>query len=139
MLLRALQNTHGGSETFLLVDDSFKLAIIMSQEHISLLNNCNEKTGRFYREACHLWMNGKLFDNVIAMDKMAPYKANESPTLLNHNSSYHWPKKLSSYLDAPCKVTLFLDSEMRKLVPGLKLYSSWLTISLATCIGNYYP
>jgi hypothetical protein len=56
----------------------------MSQEHISLLNDCNEKASRFYREACRLWANGKLFDDVIAAGKMAPYKANENPTLLNH-------------------------------------------------------
>jgi hypothetical protein len=105
---RALQNARR-IRNILSGDASFKLAIIMSQEHISILKECDGKTSKLYREACRLWANGTLFDDVIATAEMVPYKANDNHTL--DGSSNYWLRALSSYINAPYKVTLFLDSD----------------------------
>lgn len=98
-----------------------KLALMSSPEHINLLNSCGssqqitrtEKNGEIkgiiLKEACLLWANGTIFDDVIPM--------HETPSLyddhanLDQGTSGYWLRALNGYRLAPYKHSLFLDSD----------------------------
>jgi hypothetical protein len=108
---RALQNARR-IRNILSASSSFKLAISISQEHFSMLKECDTgktRASKLHREACRLWANGTLVDDVIPTAEMvSQHKFNDNHTLRSSNG---WLRALSSNINAPYKLTLFLDSD----------------------------
>ena len=102
-------------------DRKWKIALMASSEHISLLNSCGssqqitrtekdgEIAGVILKVACMLWANGTLFDNVIT--------THDTPSLyddhaeLRQGTSGYWLRALNGYRLAPYTHSLFLDSD----------------------------
>lgn len=95
-----------------------KLAIMTSKEHASILRGCPGGDGNaattepgYMAEACRLWNNGTLFDDVIVLDDEPDYKWNDEYADLSQGSSKFWLKALGGYRHAPYVDNLFLDSD----------------------------
>lgn len=111
--LKALQNGRR-IRNVLAGDQTVKLALMTSQEHIDVLQKCSDSnyfpTHHYHREACQLWANDTLFDDVIAT-KEGEFRANENNTNPNNGASQFKLKVLGRYRNAPYKTSLFLDSD----------------------------
>lgn len=120
-----------------------RIALITSKAHLELLSTCNEGSGvvqpkEVTQEACHLWANGTLFDDV--MENWEPPWTNESHARQSGGNSRYWMKSMAGALLAPYKETLVLDSDsypcpgFEKLFAVLRPYSEklWALPSTAT-------
>jgi hypothetical protein len=109
--LRALRNARR-IRNILAGDKSIKVAFMTSPEHIEILNGCgtHSNDNSELREACRLWANNSLFDDVIST-KDGEYHGNEKHTDQGQGTAKYWLKAMGGYRYAPYKVSLFLDSD----------------------------
>lgn len=123
---------------------NIKLALMTSHEHASILksrcgNNGNSNSidnDPKIQQACRLWSNGTLFDDVVLTPNEVPYKANDEHANLARGTSKYWLKALSGYIRAPYTHSLFLDSDAYPC-PGVeKLFA--LTNPTAVAFENYW-
>lgn len=89
---------------------AIKIALMTSPDHIKLLDQCKNAEKEYFPEACSLWANGALFDDVIAT-KEGEFQHNDNHTNLNQGSSKYWLKALGGYRNAPYTTSIFLDSD----------------------------
>jgi hypothetical protein len=92
-------------------DRSVKIALMTSKEHLTILSQeCSDKPGQRLAEACRLWANNTLFDDVI-VPKDNEFRGNDNHTEVHRGTSNHWLKALGGYRLAPYTRTMFLDSD----------------------------
>jgi hypothetical protein len=100
-------------------DRSVKIALMTSQEHLTILfQECSDNPKTEFAEACRLWANNTLFDDVI-VTKDNEFRGNDNHTHGDPGTSNHWLKALGGYRLAPYTRTMFLDSDAY-LCPGFE-------------------
>jgi hypothetical protein len=92
-------------------DRSVKIALLTSNEHLSILaKECSDTPTSEFAEACRLWANNTLFDDVI-VPKDYEFRGNDNHTTLDQGRSNHQLKALGGYRLAPYTRTMFVDSD----------------------------
>lgn len=139
-ILQALQNARR-IRNILDRNSDIKLAIITSKDHVKLLNSCKQKPSTWKEplthEACRLWANGTLFDDVI-LHKEPAWTNNFHVT--ERLGSRYIMISIAGSLFAPYQQSLMLDSDsypcpgVEKLFDILHPYSKqlWQLPSTAT-------
>lgn len=97
-------------------DTSIKIALMIPQEHMEILNNCTQNDEAKYRVACRLWANDTIFDDIIFVKEEYFIEKEKGKAFRGYSSTY-WLKALGNYLNAPYEISLFLDSDAY-LCPG---------------------
>ncbi|KAI2507186.1 hypothetical protein MHU86_7252 [Fragilaria crotonensis] len=120
---KALQNARR-IRSILAYNSTVKIAIMLSSELKSSLDNCPSNSDPENADTCRMWNGGALFDDVIVMQEDIPYKSNEATAFDSASiSGKYWMQALSGYLLAPYVETLFLDSDARPCPGFEKLFS----------------
>jgi hypothetical protein len=130
-------------------DQDIRVALITSQDHVDRLQRCPEVEtidDGHYREACRLWANGTLFDDIV-ISKTPPWTNEDHGE--QHSTTY-WMTALSGSLLGPYTTTIFLDSDallcpgFGKLFALIRPYSKklWMmpsteTVDLAAGVDQY--
>jgi hypothetical protein len=92
-------------------DRSVKIALLTSNEHLAILSKeCSDTPTSEFAEACRLWANNTLFDDVI-VPKDYEFRGNDNHTGLDQGTSNHQLKALGGYRLAPYTRTMFVDSD----------------------------
>ena len=90
-----------------------KVAMMASPAHIGILKNCENNNNNNNREACRLWANGTLVDDLIATKDDYYFEIRDAvnDTAADAGSIRFMLVEVSSYRLAPYETTLFIDSD----------------------------